>query len=243
VHVQVVKIAANRRHIFRCGKPGQSFLVNPDAQGRDRCNQNVDSQVELKAINQVRLVQVPLAHVVLVGHDPVVVAGQENAAALAAILRLDDEGFGLALVELLLEELGLAGQQPRFREELEVCLEVILECQQVLRQKVFPGHRVAPRKVISPLVALHLLHEGRKHAAVNEPDIPVLFPSLVVRQSQVAFLRDIVNHIVLSEEDIHDQRSFRLAGFLLHGRERFVVLQLLRAVHFQFLTPLLVIQS
>jgi hypothetical protein len=30
---------------------------------------------------------------------------------------------------------------------------------------------------------------------------------------------------------------------LLHGRECFVILQLLRAVHFQFLTPLLVIQS
>ena len=47
--------------------------------------------------------QVPLADIVLIWHNPVIISSKEDTTALAAVLRLDDKRFGLALVKLLLE--------------------------------------------------------------------------------------------------------------------------------------------
>jgi hypothetical protein len=46
-------------------------------------------------------VEVPLANVVLLGIDPIVVASQEDAFALTAIFWFDYEGFSLAIIELV----------------------------------------------------------------------------------------------------------------------------------------------
>lgn len=47
--------------------------------------------------------QIPLSHIVLSLNDPVAVARQKDAFSLALRFRLDYEGFGPLVVELVLE--------------------------------------------------------------------------------------------------------------------------------------------
>jgi hypothetical protein len=53
--------------------------------------------------------KVPLADVVLLWVDPVIVSGQEDSFALTTVLRLNDERFGFSVVKLLFESFIVAG--------------------------------------------------------------------------------------------------------------------------------------
>ena len=70
--------------------------------------------------------EVALRHVVLSLLDPLEVAREKDAFALTAGLRLYYKCFRFAIVELVLKLLDVLGQQPRFREKVEVLREVFL---------------------------------------------------------------------------------------------------------------------
>ena len=78
--------------------------------------------------------QVPLGYVVLSRLEPIEASSQENALALTASLRLDDERLRLAVIELLFERFEVPWQQISLRKEVEVLPEVLLHCNQVLSQ-------------------------------------------------------------------------------------------------------------
>lgn len=103
VHAQVVEVAASWTLVLLCGKPGQALFVNETAQRVDSCDQNIDSQIELQAINEIRLVQVALSYIVFTLHDPVAITRQEYAFTLAHCLRFYYEGFGTFMIKLFFE--------------------------------------------------------------------------------------------------------------------------------------------
>lgn len=156
VHMQISQVAALGRNVFRGGKPCQSFFVDKDPQGSHTRDQHVNPQVELQAINQVRLVKIALRNVVLMRLKPLIRAGEEDASALTTVLWLNDKCLGLSFVELLFEALCIAWKQPCLRKELEVCPEVLLHAEQVLGQQILAGHSCHSRKVIGTLICSHL---------------------------------------------------------------------------------------
>lgn len=100
VHLQVGQIRPHGALIGLRGKPGEPLLENVDSQRINPGNEGVNPQVELQAVDQVWLRQVALHHVVFTGFEPVAVAREENATALARVFGLNNECFRLLIVEL-----------------------------------------------------------------------------------------------------------------------------------------------
>ena len=100
--------------------------------------------------------QVSLSYVVLTADQPVAVACEEDATALALLLGLDDEGFAALVVELFFEVLLVCGQDPSLGEEIILMRHDSLHIGQISRQQVLPSNHIARRDVISPLIRLHL---------------------------------------------------------------------------------------
>ena len=100
--------------------------------------------------------KVTLCHIVLTCLEPFIVSGEENSLALAAGLRLHNEGFGLFAVKLLLEVFSVLGEKPRLREEIEVLRASLLDCHEILSEQVLPREGIHPREMICPLIRLHL---------------------------------------------------------------------------------------
>lgn len=96
--------------------------------------------------------QIALSHVVFVRLKPLMGPREEDATALATVLRFYNKSFGLSLIKLLLETFRIAGQKPSFWEKLEVGLEVLLHPEQMLGQEIFARHRCHAWEVIGPLV-------------------------------------------------------------------------------------------
>lgn len=128
VHKQIIEVGANRGHVLRCSKSGQTLLVYEDPERGHARDQHVHSQVKLKSIDQVGLVQVPLRYVVLLRIDPVIVARQKDALALATVLWFYYKCFCFTLVELVPKGFAVPGEQPGTGEELKLGGEVLLHC-------------------------------------------------------------------------------------------------------------------
>lgn len=219
VHEQIVQVAVVRSDVLRRGKSCQAFFVQKDSQRCDTRYQNIDSEVELESVYQVRLVKIPLANVMLLRVYPVVVASQKNAFSLAAVLRLDDKGFGLALVELVPEFFVVARQKPRLWKELIVTFEVALHGQQVLGQQIFPGHCIHAGKVVRSLIRLHLHEECWNDGPINKPDVPVFF-AIIYGCSKIALLGHFMNDFILGVKNVdHERRPIALC-FRLRWRNR-----------------------
>ena len=108
MHEQVIQVWSDGRIVLRGCKSSKAFVVHENSQRRNASKININSEIELEAVNQVGLVEVALRDVVLVGIEPVVTSRQKNAFALATILRLNDKCFSFAFVELFFEELDIA---------------------------------------------------------------------------------------------------------------------------------------
>lgn len=99
--------------------------------------------------------KVPLADVVFLWVDPVVVSGQEDSFALTTVLRLNDERFGFSVVKLLFESLIVAGQKPCRWKKLVIFWQVTLHRQQILSEQILSTECVHARKVVGPLPRFH----------------------------------------------------------------------------------------
>lgn len=129
VHEQVIQVRPDGRIVLWGCESGKAFVEHKNSERRNACKIDVNPQVELEAVNQVRLVEVSLGDVVFVLIEPVKISSQKNAFALTTVLRFNDECLRFAFVELFSEHLDVAGENPGFREKLVVFREVLLHCQ------------------------------------------------------------------------------------------------------------------
>lgn len=88
--------------------------------------------------------------------NEVISSSQENPLTLTHGLWFDYEGFGSSRVKLLFEALQVCREHPSLREKLILIRVVLLHRKQILSQKVLPRQRIHARKVIRPLIILHL---------------------------------------------------------------------------------------
>ena len=210
VHIEIAQIGANWWHIARCRKSGQTLLVYEDSQRAKRRYKNVSAQVKFKSINQVGLMKVALADVMLILLNPIMVSCKENTFALTGIFRFNDKRFGFALIKLLLERFQITWQQPCFWEELIVFRKVLLHRQQIFSKQILPGHRLHGWKVVNSLVWLHLCEKLGHDRPIYEPDVPVFF--LLSCGLKITRLCHIVYYFVLGVGDVDGQRF--LVAFL-----------------------------
>lgn len=204
VHIEIAQVGANWWHIARCRKSGQTLLVYEDSQRAKRRYKNVSAQVKFKSINQVGLMKVALADVMLILLNPIMVSCKEDTFALTGVFRFNDKRFGFALIKLLLERFQITWQQPCFREELIVSRKVFLHRQQIFCKQILPGHRLHGWKVIDSLIWLHLCEEVWHDRPIYEPDVPVFL--LLSCGPKITRLGHIVYYFVLGVGDVDGQR-------------------------------------
>lgn len=109
MHEKITKVRAKWRHILGGCESCQSLLVNENSQGSHTSDENVNPEVKFESIDQVRFVEVPLADVVFIRLNPVVISSEENAFSLTTILRFNNKSFCLPLIELLFEPFIISG--------------------------------------------------------------------------------------------------------------------------------------
>lgn len=89
--------------VLFCSESSETFFVNEGSQRIDSCHQNVNSEVKLQSIDQIRLVQVFLSYVVLTLDHPLVASSKENPFTLTKVFRLYYKSFGPLISELIFE--------------------------------------------------------------------------------------------------------------------------------------------
>ena len=103
MHTKVIQVALDWALVLFGSKSGETLFVYKTSQRRNSRYKDIYSEIELKAVDQVWLVQIPLRNIMLTLHDPLVIPGQENANSLAGIFGFDYKGLGSLIVELVFE--------------------------------------------------------------------------------------------------------------------------------------------
>jgi hypothetical protein len=135
------QIVAVGRHVRLSCKPGQSLLVDVEAQGTDSAQQDIDSEVELESLNEEWTRNVLLHNVVLACLYLFYLLGQKDASALAVRLWLHDECLLLAN-ELLPQLAVLCGEQPGLGKEVVVLWGTFVHVHEAEPEKVLAGENV-----------------------------------------------------------------------------------------------------
>lgn len=125
MHEQVVEVAFGRSDVFVGREPGDALLVDENPERVDPIDEGVDPEVELEPVYKVRLVHVPLGHVLLPGLQihVLVFADQKYAPTLAQIHWLNDKGLHLLLryvLKLSSKVCRFLGQDPGFRKNIVI---------------------------------------------------------------------------------------------------------------------------
>jgi hypothetical protein len=177
VHKEVVEVAVLRSNVLLSRETGEPLLVNEYPQGVNTVDQDIYSEVELQAIDQVGLMEVSLSDVLisLLKVHVLNASDEENPLALAKIDRLHDECLVVLLfVELRPEVVHLLGQNPSLRKEVVVGWENFVHSHKVSTQIVLPGELIHSWVVINSLVR----HEfgnllRRSSIGVVPVDVPI----------------------------------------------------------------------
>lgn len=82
MHEVVLQILVVRQFVRHCCEPGESFLINVDAQWINTIQQNVYTEIELEAVDEERLSDVALGDLMLMHVYPVDCLREEDTAAL-----------------------------------------------------------------------------------------------------------------------------------------------------------------
>ena len=196
MHEVIVHIASGRSAVGFRAEAGQALLVDVDAHRADSVDQNVDAQIVLQIVDQVRSVYIVLDHPAIntfvllsrlyIFQDLLDLAAEENAPPLRQAIRLHNVRQSLELLaigwllKLILEVDDIAGEHPGLREKVELLGEGPLHAHQVPRQVVLLGDRVHARVVIHLLVRAHLGEEVRRDGQVVPRNVPVFRQLLVV---------------------------------------------------------------
>ena len=159
----------------------QTFLINKHAERVHTVDQGVHSQIELKIVNQIRVVKIFLSDILfaLLELNVLEPADQVNTSSLAQVHRFHDEDLvavflGFNVSKLVAEVCHLRGQNPGLREEVVVILEHFLHPCQIPTQVVLPGELIHPREVIYSLVVLKFRElVGENALSIIPKDVPI----------------------------------------------------------------------
>lgn len=142
MHTQVSEVAALWAFVVLRSKTRKTLLVDEAPKRICASHKHVDSQIELKAIDKIRFVEVALSNIMLSLDNPVAVSSKKDAPALAHRLWLDDESLGSLVIELLSKAFAVRGEDPSLRKEIEIIGHRLLHGVQVAGQKVLASERV-----------------------------------------------------------------------------------------------------
>lgn len=139
MHTLIIDVLVIRLLVlFRC-ESGKSIFVDIHPERVDSVHKNVDSQIVLITVYQVRLVQVLLNDYLIAGLDEIGVTHKENTFALALVLRLDDEGTRILTLGLVPKVLVVVRQHIGGREEVVIVWQDLLHPHQMAPQHVLTG--------------------------------------------------------------------------------------------------------
>ena len=155
------------------GKAGEALLVYEYSQWYDRCDQDINPQVELQVVQEKWFMKVALGDVVLTGLKPVEISGQEDSFSLTTGLGLNYESLRFPVIELLSKLFDVCRQEPCLREEIVVFRKIVVHGDQVFCQQILSSQSIHARKMISSLIAFHFREEGRYCWSVDEPKVPI----------------------------------------------------------------------
>ena len=192
----VVHVASGGPAVRLRAEPGQALPVNVDAHRADGVDQNVDAQIVLQVVNQVRGVYIVLDHPAIytlvllrrldIFQDLFDLAAEKYAPSLRQAIRLHNVRQSLELLpvswllKLILEVEDVAGEHPGLREKVELLGKGPLHAHQVPRQVVLLGDGVHAGVVIYLLVGVHLGEEVGRDGQVVPRNVPVFRQLLVV---------------------------------------------------------------
>jgi hypothetical protein len=128
----IVQIRLWRRDIGLGGKPCQSFVVHIQAQRFNACKKHINSQIEFKAVYQVRLWNVSLNDVVLAEGDFSGFTYQKYSSSLTACLRFYYVSLVKLIFKLCTKFICVWWENPTLREKIKR-FEFFLHFYQVLR--------------------------------------------------------------------------------------------------------------
>lgn len=108
------------------GEPGQSLVVDQNAQRVQATEEHIDSEVPFEPVDEVGVLDVFLDNLSVIVKFQILEFGYEvDALSLTGVFGLDDKDFGFVHT-FLFEFFELAGQAPGFREEIEIAGEELL---------------------------------------------------------------------------------------------------------------------
>mmetsp|Transcript_149762 Transcript_149762/g.480957 ORF Transcript_149762/g.480957 Transcript_149762/m.480957 type:complete len:272 (+) Transcript_149762:1204-2019(+) len=161
MHHGLLQVFSARLDVRLGSQSDEAALVEEDPQRVTSCHQDVEAQIELETIEQKGLVEVALRHKGRgeVDRHLLNVTHQEDAFALATIVRLDDESLVLRVGKLELEVGQVRRQDPCVWEELVFLRKLLPHAQQISAQVVLARNRAHANEVVHFLVRLQL-HEA-----------------------------------------------------------------------------------
>ena len=139
MHTLIIDVLIIRLLVLFGCESGKSIFVDIHPERVDSVHKNVDSQIVLITVYQVRLVQVLLNDYLIAGLDEIGVTHKENTFALALVLRLDDEGTRILTLGLVPKVLVVVRQHIRGREEVVIVWQDLLHPHQMAPQHVLTG--------------------------------------------------------------------------------------------------------
>lgn len=175
MHILLSFQASFADDIFLSGKSGQPIFIDVDAEGINAGERDIDSQVELVAVNKHRVVHVLGDDHLLSRRNVVDIFRDEDAFALARATRLDDPGLRRIFDHLLLQSSHLVWQDESQRQKLEVPVAVnFFQACQVPVHAVFAANLRTLRKVIHFLVAAERLVKLTLDVGASPAELPLL---------------------------------------------------------------------
>mmetsp|Transcript_83072 Transcript_83072/g.240409 ORF Transcript_83072/g.240409 Transcript_83072/m.240409 type:complete len:255 (-) Transcript_83072:340-1104(-) len=185
-------------------QPHQPLLMDEDAQWVAPDDQHIQAQIELEAVQQEGLVDVTLRDIRRreVHRHLLDITDEEDALALAPVVRLHDEGLVLRRRELLLEVGEVGGKNPSVGEKLVLLRELLAHAQQVASQIVLASNAAHSYEVVHLLVGFQF-HEpvGRDRCvAPKQVEVVVRRRGLLPILEAPTYLRE---NVVLRLEPVH----------------------------------------
>lgn len=118
MHTKIIEVAAHRTFVLFRSKASQPFLINETSKRWHTRHQHIYSQIKLQSINEQRLVQILLRHIMFSLYQPIIMSCEKYSVALAVIFWFYYESFWPLSVELLFETFGIRWKNPGLWEEI-----------------------------------------------------------------------------------------------------------------------------